>query len=288
MTSRSPGKDDLTNAITVDVEDYFQVSAFEKHIHRDSWEQIPPRVEANTDRILDLFARHNAKGTFFVLGWVAERYPDLVRRIVAAGHEVASHGFSHTRVTQQSPDEFREDIRTTKKLLEDCTGMEVLGFRAASFSIGADNLWAMDILQDVGYRYSSSIYPIRHDLYGMPDAPRFPFRHREGGLLEIPITTRQFIRWNLPSGGGGYFRLLPYFITRRLLRYVNRQERLPAVFYFHPWEIDPEQPRQTGIDLKTRFRHYTNLNRMDAKLTRLLSDFSWDRMDRVFLERGAY
>ncbi len=280
---KQPPEADIVNAMTVDVEDYFQVSAFENHIHRDSWEEITGRVEANTERVLELFELHGTKGTFFILGWVAERYPDLVRAIAAAGHEVASHGFSHIRVTQHSPAEFREDVETTKKILEECTGVEVKGFRAASFSIGAENLWAPDILEEAGYRYSSSIYPIRHDLYGMPNAPRFPFRHRKSGLLEIPITTFSFMNRNFPGGGGGYFRLYPYRLYSWILRRVNHYEHQTGVFYFHPWEIDPHQPRQKGINLKTRFRHYTNLDRMESRIARLLTDFNWDRIDRIFL-----
>lgn len=274
----------MHNAMTVDVEDYFQVSAFEGHIDRDDWDRIPCRVERNTERILDLFEARGARATFFVLGWVAERYPGLLRRMVASGHEVASHGFAHVRVTQQQPAEFHEDVERTKKILEDACGHEVRGFRAASFSIGRDNLWALDTLQEAGYHYSSSIYPVHHDLYGMPEAPRFPFRHREGGILEVPITTVPVLGRNLPCGGGGYFRLLPYGYSRWAFRRVNRREGRPAVFYFHPWEIDPGQPRQRGIGAKTRFRHYVNLGRMERRLERLLGDFRWDRMDAVFLD----
>ena len=274
----------LKNAISVDVEDYFQVSAFEKHISRDSWEHLPRRVDVNTERVLELFEEHSVKGTFFVLGWVAERHPTLVRRIVDSGHELASHGFSHTRVTNQDPGTFRNDIRRTKKILEDTAGSEVTGYRAPSFSIDERTLWALKELEDAGYRYSSSIYPIRHDLYGMPEAPRFPFHPADGQLLEIPVTTVQVAGKNLPCGGGGYFRLLPYVVSRWAVRRVNADDRQPCVFYFHPWEIDPEQPRQHGIGLKARFRHYVNLGRMQARLRRLLSDFEWDRMDSVFLD----
>jgi polysaccharide deacetylase family protein (PEP-CTERM system associated) len=273
----------LVNAMTVDVEDYFQVSAFESHIPRNDWDRLPCRVEGNTDRVLDLFSRHGTKATFFTLGWVAERYPQLVRGIVAAGHELACHGYSHVRVTEQSPEQFREDVRRSKGLLEDISGVAVKGYRAASYSIGARNLWALAVLEESGFRYSSSIYPIRHDLYGMPEAPRFAFHPDNApGLLEIPITTLAIADRKLPWGGGGYFRLLPYALSRWALRQVNETDHQPGIFYFHPWEIDPEQPRQQGISLKTRFRHYLNLSRMESRLERLLQDFSWDTMERVF------
>jgi polysaccharide deacetylase family protein (PEP-CTERM system associated) len=274
----------IRNAMTVDVEDYFQVSAFERHIARDQWDRMPCRVERNMDRILDLFDRRGVKATFFVLGWMAERYPAMVRRLTDNGHEVASHGYEHVRVVNQTPDAFREDVRRTRALLEDTTGVPVLGYRAASYSIGRDNLWALDELQESGYRYSSSIYPIRHDLYGMPEAPRFAFRHgSDSGLLEVPVTTVEIGRRKFPCGGGGYFRLFPYALSRWALNRVNRHDGQSAVFYFHPWEIDPGQPRQQGIGLKTRVRHYLNLSRMESRLSRLLDDFRWDRMDRIFL-----
>ena len=275
----------ITNALTVDVEDYFQVSAFEPHIDRRDWEAIPCRVERNMDRILQLFSGRGVKATFFTLGWIAERYPAMVRRLITEGHEVASHGYEHTRVTQQDPARFRQDVRRTKALLEDLSGTEVKGYRAASYSIGADNLWALDVLHEEGYRYSSSIYPIHHDLYGMPDAPRFAFRTRPEGILEIPVTTIQLGGRTLPCGGGGYFRLLPYRVSRWAMRRVNRADGEPCLFYFHPWEIDPDQPRQAGVSMKTRIRHYLNLGRTEARLKRLLDDFHWDRMDRVFLGR---
>ena len=278
---------DPVNAMSVDVEDYFQVSAFEPYITRDRWEQLPRRVERNTNRILDLFAGIEIKATFFMLGWVAERHPSLVRRIVAEGHELASHGYSHIRVTQQTPAEFQEDVTRTKIMLEELGGVAVLGYRAASYSIGASNLWALAELEQAGYRYSSSIYPIHHDLYGMPDAPRFAFRPANApGLLEVPITTVTLFGKTLPCGGGGFFRLWPYALSRWALRRVNRLDRQPGIFYFHPWEIDPDQPRQPGINFKTRLRHYLNLSRMERRLQALLGDFRWDRMDRVFLSAG--
>ena len=269
------------NAMTVDVEDYFQVSAFERYIQRDAWDDQECRVEQNVDRILELFGRHGVKGTFFTLGWIAERYPQMVLRIVEQGHELASHGWSHVRVTQQEPEQFREDVVRTKALLEDLSGQAVIGYRAASYSIGAGNLWALDVLQEAGHRYSSSIYPIKHDLYGMPDAPRFAFRPGDGDFLEFPVTTVRLGGKNLPCGGGGWFRLVPYAGMRWAMQRVNQVDRQSAIFYFHPWEIDPEQPRLRGLDAKTRFRHYLNLARMEARLDRLLGDFAWGRMDDV-------
>ncbi len=274
----------VTNAMTVDVEDYFQVSAFESYVAREEWDQIPCRVEANMDRILELFADRGVKATFFTLGWVAERYPALVRRIVAEGHELASHGWEHIRVTTQTPEQFRDDVTRTKALLEDLSGEPVKGYRAASYSIGARNLWAHDVLADTGHLYSSSIVPIRHDLYGIPDAPRFAYRAAGGRLLEVPITTVHLAGRNISCGGGGWFRLFPYRFSRWAMRRVNRRDGEAAVFYFHPWEIDPDQPRRDDLDPKTRFRHYLNLERMYPRLQRLLDDFRWDRMDRVFLE----
>ena len=277
----SPGP---VNAMTVDVEDYFQVSAFERHVSRDDWDRLPHRVEGNVDRILALFADRGVRATFFTLGWIAERYPELVRRIVDGGHELASHGWSHVRATQQDEPEFRADVTRTRALLEDTGGCPVVGYRAASYSIVRENLWALRVLESAGYRYSSSIYPIRHDTYGIPDAPRFSFRPHEGsGFLEIPVTTVTVRGRNLPCGGGGYFRLFPYALSRWAMRRVNRDDAQSCIFYFHPWEIDPDQPRPQGIDAKARFRHYLNLERMHGRLEALLRDFRWGRMDEVFL-----
>jgi polysaccharide deacetylase family protein (PEP-CTERM system associated) len=271
----------ICNALTIDVEDYFQVSALAPHIDRRSWDSMPCRVERNVERLLDLLSRCDSRATFFTLGWIAERYPSLVRDVVAAGHELASHGHSHLRASEQSRKEFRADIEGARKLLEDISGVAVRGYRAPSFSIGHSNQWAFDCLSEAGYAYSSSVYPVRHDHYGMPDAPRFAYR-AHNGLLELPITTTRVLSRNLPAGGGGYFRLLPYRASRWAIERVNRVDRQPAIFYFHPWEIDPQQPRVKGISAKTRFRHYLNLDRTEARLTRLLSDFRWDRIDRVF------
>jgi polysaccharide deacetylase family protein (PEP-CTERM system associated) len=274
---------EIANALTVDVEDYFQVSALAPHIPRAEWDRIPCRVERNIEIILELLAQSGSQATFFTLGWIAERYPSLVRRLVAAGHELASHGYAHQRATDQKPAEFLEDIRRAKVLLEDLAGAEVKGYRAPSFSVGSANPWAFDCIAEAGYRYSSSVYPIRHDHYGMPAAPRFPYRPCDG-LLEIPVTTARVLKTNVPAGGGGYFRLLPYAISRALIRRVNQAERRPAVFYIHPWELDPGQPRIAGTSLKTRFRHYLNLERTESRLRSLLRDFTWRRMDRTFLE----
>ena len=275
----------VINAMTVDVEDYFQVAAFEACIRREDWPRWPVRVEGNTRRVLELFARQDIRATFFVLGWVAERFPALIREISAAGHEVASHGFGHERLTRISRDQFRDGITRTKHLLEDISGAAVIGYRAPSYSIGPTTLWAHHELREVGYRYSSSIVPIRHDLYGMPAAPRFAFC-TDSGLLEIPVTTMRFAGRNWPCGGGGYFRLLPYALFKRGLRRVNRREQRSGVFYFHPWEIDPGQPRVPGVTLKNRVRHYLNLARTAPRIERLLRDFRFDRMDRVFLAPG--
>lgn len=269
------------NALTVDVEDYFQVSAFKPLMPLDRWHLQECRVERNVDLILQLFARHGARATFFTLGWIAERYPDLVRRIVAEGHELASHGYEHERATELTRAAFFDDVDRAKKLLEDISGAPVSGYRAPSFSIGRDNLWAFDVLAQTGHTYSSSIFPIRHDHYGMPEAPRFAHVRVEG-VLELPATTIRLGGVNLPASGGGYFRLLPYALSRWMIRRVNAVDGQAAIFYFHPWEVDPEQPRVHGIGAKTRFRHYVNLHRVEARLARLLGDFSWNRVDRVF------
>ncbi len=276
----------LRNAMTIDVEDYFQVSAFAPYIARSEWDARECRVERNVDRILALLAERRTQATFFTLGWVAQRYPQLVRRIVAGGHELASHGYGHERASDLSPQAFREDVTRAKQLLEDIGGQRVQGYRAPSFSIAEGNLWAFDVLLEAGYRYSSSVYPIRHDHYGMPDSPRFAYPVREG-LLEVPVTTLRVFKKNLPSSGGGYFRLLPYALSQWMLKQVNSVDQQAAVFYFHPWEIDAGQPRVAGIDAKTRFRHYVNISRTEARIARLLKDFAWGRMDEIFLGQPA-
>lgn len=280
-------KDDarITNALTIDVEDYFQVSAMAPYIRRDEWDSRECRVERNIDRILDMLAQHGTQATFFTLGWVAERYPAMVRRIVEQGHELASHGYGHQRASDLTETEFFDDVQRAKNILEDIGGQSVLGYRAPSFSIGTGNLWALDTLLKAGYRYSSSIYPVKHDHYGMPDAPRFVHEVRPG-LLEVPPTTLRLFDRNLPSSGGGFFRLLPYSVSRWMLQQVNARDAESAIFYFHPWEIDADQPRVAGIDAKTRFRHYVNIDHNERKLDRLLRDFRWDRMDSIFLSRS--
>ena len=271
----------ICNALTVDVEDYFQVQAFADAVPRSAWDSLPRRVEANTDRLLAQFAQHGVRGTFFTLGWVAERHPALVRRILAAGHELASHGYWHELVDRQSPQEFRADIVRAKAALEDAGGVAVQGYRAPTFSVGPRTPWAFAALAETGHRYSSSIYPVRHDLYGTPDAPRTAFRH-DGGLLEFPMTTLRIGGHNWPCSGGGYFRLLPYRLFRAALRRCNMAHAMSGIFYTHPWEIDPEQPRVAASSRLSRFRHYNNLHLTAPRLDRLLRDFAWDRMDRVF------
>ena len=278
----------VVNAMSVDVEDYFQVSAFESQIDRRQWDDLPHRVEQNTHRILDLFDQQQVKATFFTLGWVAERYPQLIRRIVASGHELASHGYQHIRVTEQTPAEFRQDVQLSRKILEDIGGQSIVGYRAASYSICAQNLWALEVLEDEGFKYSSSIYPVKHDLYGIPDAPRFGF-HPENApdLLEVPISTLNLFGRNLPCGGGGFFRLYPYVFSKWAYRHLNNQEKQPGIFYFHPWEIDAGQPRQQNLSFKSRFRHYLNLGKMENRLQNLLADFKWDTMQNVFLTKSV-
>jgi len=317
----------IVNALTVDVEDYFQVSAFEKVVARDRWPEYESRVAANTDRLLGIFAESGVRATFFVLGWVAERDGSIVRRIAEAGHEIASHGHGHRLVYDQAPDEFREDVRRARKVLQDLSGQPVNGYRAPSFSITRRSLWALDVLAEEGYTYDTSIFPIRHDRYGIPDAPRHPFRvspssvgqgfsladvgrgfsladvgrgfsladvgrpfrvasANEPGLLEIPASTVRLAGTNLPIAGGGYFRLLPYWWTRFGIRRVNEVEGKPVVFYMHPWEVDPEQPRLAASAL-SRFRHYRNLERTEQRLRQLLKDFCFDAVDAAFLAEQA-
>jgi polysaccharide deacetylase family protein (PEP-CTERM system associated) len=274
------------NAMTVDVEDWFQVQAFAGTIGRDAWDGLERRVETNTVRILDMFAEAGVRGTFFTLGWVAERHAALVRRIVADGHELASHGYWHRLAHEQSRADFAADVGDARKLLEDVGGVAVRGYRAPTFSINTRNPWAFDVLAEQGYRYSSSIYPIRHDLYGMPDAPRLPFAPDgaagRAGIIEIPMTTVRLGGRNLPCAGGGYFRLLPYGVFRAGLRRFNRAEQAPGIFYTHPWEIDAGQPRVAAAPRMARFRHYLNLHDMPRRMGLLLRDFRWGRVDEVF------
>ena len=269
------------NAMSVDVEDWFQVQAFAGVIDRSAWETLPRRVEANTERILALFEAEGVRATFFTLGWVAERHPALIRRIVAGGHELASHGYGHELVHAIGPEAFRADLRRAKAVLEDVGGVAVVGYRAPTFSIGRRSApWAYAVLAEEGHRYSSSVFPVRHDLYGDPDAPRGPHRPDPSGVVELPMTTVRVGGRNLPCAGGGWFRLVPYALFRAGLRRVNAEGRA-ALFYFHPWEIDPEQPRVAAGRL-ARFRHYVGLAAMEGRVARLLRDFAWGRMDQVF------
>jgi polysaccharide deacetylase family protein (PEP-CTERM system associated) len=273
------------NALTVDVEDYFQVQALAGVFPVSAWEACEPRVERNTERLLEIFSGAGVKATFFALGWVAHRFPQLIGRIAAEGHEVASHGFAHQRVDGQSPEEFRSDIRRAREVLEHAAGTAVRGYRAPTFSVGAHTPWAWRILEEEGYAYSSSIYPVRRDLYGEPDAPLSPYRPAGvARLVEAPISALRLAGRSWPCGGGGYFRLLPYPVSRALLTAVNADAGRRGIFYLHPWEIDPGQPRARDAPLKSRMRHYLNLGRTEGRLQRLLRDLRWDRMDRVFAD----
>ncbi len=272
----------IVNALSVDVEDYYQVQALAGVFPRTAWDGCQPRVEENTARILDILEAAAVHGTFFTLGCIARRHPGLVRRIAAAGHEIASHGLCHRRVDSQTPQEFRADIREAKAILEDSAGQPVLGYRAATFSVGPHTPWAWPILEEEGHAYSSSVYPVARDFYSFPDAPRRPYRpNGTGSLVEIPIATARLLGRNWPCGGGGYFRLLPYAVSRQAIAGINR-EGAAAVFYIHPWELDPGQPRPAGVPLKSRLRHYLNLSRTAGRLYRLAQAFRWDRMDAVF------
>ncbi|NQY48058.1 MAG: DUF3473 domain-containing protein [Colwellia sp.] len=270
--------------LTVDVEDYFHVSAFEKVINKSDWQSLEMRVERNTYRLLELFEQKQAKCTFFTLGWVAERCPNLIKAIVEQGHELASHGFAHQRATIMTPDEFRADVSKSKQILEDTSGQGIIGYRAPSFSFNDSNIWVYEILAELGFDYSSSTYPIEHDLYGVPDWPRFKYQRPEG-ILEIPVPTVRKNDRNTGIGGGGYFRLYPYFLSKRRIDNYLSTEQQPYSFYFHPWEIDPEQPRVAGASVKSRLRHYLNLSRMEAKVVRLLEDYQWDTMKSVYLDK---
>jgi len=274
----------IPNAMTVDVEDYFQVQAFAGVVSSSEWDRFPPRVDANVTRILDRFAAAQVHATFFTLGWIAERHPRMVRRIVAEGHELASHGYGHALVHMLDAAQFRADVRRARQILEDIAGVGVAGYRAPTFSLGARTPWAFTVLAEEGYRYSSSTYPIRHDLYGEPGAPRAPYRPAGTTLVELPLTTLRIGGRNFPFAGGGYFRLLPYRLFRLGFARLNRRERRPGIFYFHPWEIDPGQPRISGANRTARFRHYLNLAAMPRRLDRLLQDFAWDRIDAAFAD----
>lgn len=272
----------IANALSVDVEDWFQVGAFEKVIDRADWDGLEQRVERNGQAVIDLFERAGVKATFFTLGWVAERFPALIRRAADAGHEIASHGWDHKRVFTMDAAEFRADIGRARASIEAASGVKVTGYRAPSFSIDARTPWAHEVLAEEGYAYSSSVAPIVHDHYGWREAPRFAFRPLAGSdLLELPVTTVELAGRRAAAGGGGFFRLLPYRFSSWAIERVNRKDERPAVFYFHPWEIDPGQPRVPNAPLKSRVRHYTNLGKMERKLFKLFRSFPWDRTDRV-------
>ncbi|PKI15769.1 XrtA system polysaccharide deacetylase [Colwellia sp. 12G3] len=271
-------------ALTVDVEDYFHVSAFEKAIDKTDWNNLELRVEKNTYRLLELFEQKQAKCTFFTLGWVAERCPNLIKAIVEQGHELASHGFSHQRATIMTPEQFRSDVSKSKQVLEDAAGQAIIGYRAPSFSFNDSNTWVYEILTELGFEYSSSTYPIEHDLYGVPNWPRFKYQ-RDEGIIEIPVPTVRKNEVNTGIGGGGYFRLYPYWLSKRRIDNYLNTEKQPYSFYFHPWEIDPEQPRVAGASVKSRLRHYLNLSRMEGKVVRLLEDYQWDTMKSVYLNK---
>ena len=271
------------NALTVDVEDYFQVAAFSKQYPKETWDLQELRVEKSTRHILSIFEKHQVKATFFTLGWVAQKCPDLIKEIVDQGHELGCHGYWHNKINEQTPQQFREDLSLAKQILEQTSGVEVCGYRAPSFSINKESSWAFDIINELGFSYSSSTYPINHDHYGTPDWPRFPYLVRDS-LLEIPVSTLRLCGKNLPISGGGYFRLYPYLLSRWALRRYLLAESAPSLFYFHPWEIDPLQPRTENISAKSKFRHYLNLSKFEPRLECLLVDFNWSTMRDVYQE----
>ena len=287
MNAPARGASPPVNVMSIDVEDYFQVSAFESVVPRDRWDACESRVVANTSRLLDLFAEHQVHGTFFVLGWVAERHPALIRRIADLGHELASHSYWHRLVYDLTPATFREDLAQARDVIQQAAGVAVNGFRAPSYSVVERSLWALDVLAEEGYVYDASIFPIRHDRYGIPKAPRHAYRVPcgTGSLLEVPGSTALVGSVRVPIGGG-YFRLFPYATTRWAISTINRREQRPAVFYLHPWEIDPDQPRFPAGRV-TSWRHYNGIDETEARLRRLLTDFRWDRLDRVMLTSEA-
>ena len=274
----------ISNALTIDVEDYFQVSAFSNIINKQNWDEKECRIEKNIDNIISILDLKKIKATFFTLGWIAERYPSMIKKILMEGHELASHGYAHEKVSEISKSDFYQDVTRAKGILEDIGGKQINGYRAPSFSIAEKNFWAMEILSETGHRYSSSIYPVKHDHYGSPNAPRFPYKVFSE-LLEVPPTTVKLFGRNFPASGGGYFRLLPYSISKKMLDHVNSSENKPVVFYFHPWEIDSHQPKISNLSIKTRFRHYKNIEKMEEKIKKLVEDFHWDRMDNIFLKK---
>ena len=283
MTLQGPiTEGSILNGMSVDIEDWFQVGAFETVIDREDWDGFDCRVERNADAVIALFDRTGVKATFFTLGWVAERYPALMRRIAEAGHELASHGYGHERVFTLTPKTFADNIDRAKKLLEDAGGVAVTGYRAPSFSIDKRTPWAHEILAEKGYAYSSSVAPVQSDHYGWPEAGRFAFRPVAGAdMIELPVTTAMFLGKRLAAGGGGWFRMFPYAFSRWAFGQVNGRDARPGIFYFHPWEIDPDQPRVADAPLKSKLRHYTNLSAMEPKLKRMLREFHWGRVDTV-------
>lgn len=272
----------IENMMTIDVEDYYHVSAFEGVVEKKDWSSLESRVDVSTRKVLSIFDQHDVKATFFILGWVAEKYPELVRVIADKGHEVASHGMHHQRVTALDRGGFTTDLRDSKKLLEDITGQAVIGYRAPSFSFNKNNHWVYEVLAETGYAYSSSVYPVKHDHYGIPDAPRFPYKETHG-VMEFPMSTLPLgsrikpIK-NFPISGGGFFRLYPYGLTRWAIQQFNQRDQQPYIFYLHPWEVDPQQPRIPGLSKKSKFRHYLNLEKTEARLTQLAKDFQWNTM----------
>jgi len=291
----------MLNALTIDVEDYFQVEAFASRINYNEWDNYPCRIKQNTQKILDILDDYQIKATFFCLGWIAKRSPSLIKNIAQRGHEVASHGYAHQPVYKQSPDIFMQDIRKTKQILEDIIGQPVIGYRAPTYSITQKTLWALEILAEEGYKYDSSIFPIKHDLYGIPNAPRFPFnvhtlkranvftckRSNVQTFFEFPLTTLRILNINIPIAGGGYFRVFPYIFIKNALRHINLKEKQPFVFYLHPWELDPEQPRINHLPWRSRFRHYVNLRKTEGKFRKLLSDFRFSTVLKVLKQHNS-
>ena len=307
----------MLNALTIDVEDYFQVEAFASRINYNEWDNYPCRIKQNTQKILDILDDYQIKATFFCLGWIAKRSPSLIKNIAQRGHEVASHGYAHQPVYKQSPDIFMQDIRKTKQILEDIIGQPVIGYRAPTYSITQKTLWALEILAEEGYKYDSSIFPIKHDLYGIPNAPRFPFnvhtlkranvftckrsnvltckrsnvqtckRANVQTFFEFPLTTLRILNINIPIAGGGYFRVFPYIFIKNALRHINLKEKQPFVFYLHPWELDPEQPRINHLPWRSRFRHYVNLRKTEGKFRKLLSDFRFSTVLKVLKQHNS-
>ncbi len=274
-----------TNYLTIDVEDYFQVAAFEDIIQPESWGYMDFRAQKNTDCILNILDEHQIKATFFIVGWIAEKCPGLVKKIAATGHEIGCHSFWHRKIYDLSPEEFREDTKLAKETLEDIIGWRIKGYRAPSYSITKKSLWALDVLEELGFAYDSSIFPIYHDNYGIPDAPRFEYKLPERDMTEYPISTSIFWGRKIPVAGGGYFRIFPYWFTKMALKKINQEEKQPFVFYLHPWEIDPQQPRMKNAKLFSRFRHYNNLNKTHDRFQRLLRDFSFRPFDSRFVDK---